>query len=176
MKINVNTIPEEGMRLDIEKNSEWFSHLVADSDAYGFNLERLDFACVVRKIGDNVYIEGSIDVKGDIPCARCLEITELSVQSPFNCTFSPTPPEWGDETELSAADLDFEYYEGEMIDLDEVVFEQVMLQIPMKPLCVEACRGLCPHCGANLNRTTCNCQTEDVDERLAVLKKLKVEH
>jgi uncharacterized protein len=82
----------------------------------------------------------------------------------------------GEEKELTAADLDFEYYEGEVIDLDEVIFEQVVLQVPMKPLCSESCRGLCPHCGVNLNKTTCNCQNEVIDERLAVLKRIKLEH
>jgi uncharacterized protein len=170
LKININTIPEEGMKLSLDRNGEWFQGLLAGADAGGFLLDRLALSCAVRKI------EGKIAAQAQIPCGRCLEMTGLSIQAPFNCTFSPAPPAMGEETELSAADLDFEYYKGEVIDLDAVVFEQVMLQIPMKPLCSESCRGLCPHCGVNLNKTACNCRSEEIDGRLAVLKQIKVEH
>jgi len=183
LKININTIPEEGMNLNFDRTGEWFRQLVntklrplAAEDAGDFLLQRLDFSCMVRKIGDNIYVEGIIKVNAEIPCGRCLEMTGLLIQAPFNYTFSPAPPKMGEDVELNAADLDFQYYEGEIIDLDEIIFEQVLLQIPMKPLCAEACRGLCPHCGANLNKTTCNCRSEARDERLAVLKQIKLEH
>ncbi len=174
MKINIHTIPEEGLKLTIDRDGEWFRKLRPEED--GFLLHRLDLDCVVRKIAANVYIEGTIEAKAEIPCSRCLEMTTLLIKSPFSTVFSPAPVEMADETELSAADLDFEYYEGETIDLDEVVFEQIMLQIPMKPLCFETCLGLCPHCGANLNHTTCNCRTEETDQRFVLLKQLKIQH
>ncbi|MHB8829585.1 MAG: YceD family protein [Syntrophales bacterium] len=176
MKININTMPEEGMSLDFDRNGEWFRQFLADEEAGGFLLHRLDFSCMVRKVGDNIYVEGGIRVKAEAPCGRCLEMTELSLQAPFNYTFSPALPAAEEDAELNAADLDFQYYEGDVIDLEEIVFEQVMLQIPMKPLCAESCRGLCPHCGVNLNRATCNCRSEVIDERLAVLKQIKLEH
>jgi uncharacterized protein len=56
-----------------------------------------------------------------------------------------------------------------------MLFEQIMLQIPMRVLCKGTCKGMCPHCGKDLNTTSCDCRTEFVDERLAVLKKLKKE-
>ena len=52
--------------------------------------------------------------------------------------------------------------------------EQVMLQIPIKVLCTDACKGLCAHCGMNLNTASCGCHTDFIDERLAVLKKLRL--
>jgi len=176
LKINVNTIPEEGLNLNFDRNGEWFRQFLASDEAGGFLLQRLDFSCRARKIGDNVYVEGTVKVQAEIPCGRCLEMTELSLQAPFKYTFSPALPAMGEETELNAADLDFQYYAGEIIDLDEIIFEQVMLLIPMKPLCAETCRGLCPHCGANLNNTTCDCRSEVRDERLAVLKKITLDH
>jgi len=174
LKININTIPEEGMKLNIDRDGEWFRKIHPDED--GFILNHLDLDCVLQKIEANVYIEGTIEAKGEIPCSRCLEMTDLLIKASFNTVFSPAPTEMADETELSAADLDFEYYEGETIDLDEVVFEQIMLQIPMKPLCSESCLGLCPHCGANLNHTTCNCRNEETEQRFALLKQLKIQH
>ena len=62
--------------------------------------------------------------------------------------------------------------DGYSLDLDELVFSDVILDLPAKHLCNENCKGLCPQCGANLNLTECSCQEEDIDPRLAVLKRL----
>jgi uncharacterized protein len=176
LKININTIPEEGMGLRFERDGEWFRQLLADADAGGFLLDRLDVFCMVRKIHENIYIEGNIEAKGEMPCSRCLEMTEVFLQAPFKYTFCPPPQRMIEEMELKIEDLDLEYYEGDLINLEQIVFEQVMLQIPMKPLCSESCKGLCPHCGANLNKTTCNCREEVFDPRMALLKQINVNH
>jgi len=78
------------------------------------------------------------------------------------------------EDELSTEDLEYGYYQDDVIDLDNLIFEQVMLQIPIKILCTDTCKGLCPHCGMNLNTASCSCHAEFIDERLAVLKKIRV--
>ena len=174
MKININTIPEEGVKLKFERDGEWFRQMLADADAGGFLLHRLDVSCMIRKIQENIYIEGNIEAKAEMPCSRCLEMTTVFLQAPFKYTFCPPPQKIKEEMELNLEDLDLEYYEGDIINLEQVVFEQVMLQIPMKPLCSESCRGLCPHCGANLNKTTCNCRDESFDQRLAVLRQINV--
>ncbi len=174
MKININTIPEEGLTLKFEGDGKWFRQLLAGGDAGGFSLEKLDVSCVVRKIRENIYIEGNIDAEGEMPCSRCLEMTEVFLKGPFKYTFRPPSQDFKEEIELSLDDLDLEYYTGDIINIDKVVFEQVMLQIPMKPLCSESCKGLCPHCGANLNKTTCNCRNETFDERLSILRQIQI--
>jgi uncharacterized protein len=69
--------------------------------------------------------------------------------------------------------LALSYYEGEEIDLTPLVHEQIILALPTRPLCGEACRGLCPRCGANLNAAPCGCPTAPpADPRLAVLHSL----
>ena len=109
------------------------------------------------------------------PVAAVWRCSRQPVAATFKCTFAPPPAESQEELELSADDLDFAYYEEDTIDLDVLVFEQVLLQIPIKPLCKDDCKGLCPHCGINLNVASCGCKSEDFDERLAVLKKFKVQ-
>jgi uncharacterized protein len=64
-------------------------------------------------------------------------------------------------------------YRDESIDLGHVVLEQFVLALPMKPLCQDECRGLCPVCGANRNREACECKQEWIDPRLAALADLK---
>ena len=76
--------------------------------------------------------------------------------------------------ELSPDDLDLDYYTGEIVDLESILREQIILMLPLKPLCDETCKGLCPHCGANLNHETCTCSTDAVDSPFARLAKLKI--
>jgi uncharacterized protein len=77
------------------------------------------------------------------------------------------------ESEVEDEDLETSYYREDQIDLNELLREQFYLALPMKPLCQEGCKGLCPHCGTNLNAGACACTVERTDPRLAVLKTLK---
>jgi uncharacterized protein len=76
------------------------------------------------------------------------------------------------EREVQDDDVETSYYRDDEVDLNELIREQFYLALPMKPLCTEECRGLCPQCGANLNTDTCDCATEWVDPRLAALKNI----
>ncbi len=80
-----------------------------------------------------------------------------------------------DEHEIQEDDLGTAFYRDETIDLGELVREQLYLALPMKPLCSDSCRGLCPHCGTNLNRGACDCRTEWRDPRFEKLRALKKE-
>jgi uncharacterized protein len=77
-----------------------------------------------------------------------------------------------EEQEIEDDDLDTAYYRDGVIDLAELVREQLYLALPMKPLCQEACRGLCSECGTNLNSGACACTHDWEDPRLAPLKAL----
>jgi uncharacterized protein len=87
---------------------------------------------------------------------------------------TPAAAETAEEKELRAEELDFVYYSDDLIDIDPLLAEQLLLQIPMKILCREDCKGLCPHCGVNMNADDCQCREKRVDVRLAVLNKLKI--
>jgi uncharacterized protein len=175
VKISVSKIPEGGMSFQFKKEGKWFRDFLPEANDSGFVPDQISVSCIVRRMKETVFIEGTIDTTIEVPCCRCLETTHLPVSSSFKYTFAPLPEHPQEELELSAEDLDFAYYEDDMIDIDSLIFEQVMLQMPIKPLCSENCKGLCPRCGINLNVTSCGCQTEVLDERLAVLKKLKVQ-
>ena len=77
-----------------------------------------------------------------------------------------------DEREIEDDDLTTAYYSDGLLDIGELLREQFQLALPMKPLCSDACRGLCAQCGANLNRTECECAPAWEDPRLAPLKSL----
>jgi uncharacterized protein len=64
-------------------------------------------------------------------------------------------------------------FDGEAIDVDEIVREQILLSVPDRALCDENCRGICLMCGTNLNAGSCECKSSEVDPRWAALKNLK---
>jgi uncharacterized protein len=175
LKITVSKIPEGGLNLQFEKDGEWFRSFLPKTEPSDFALQEIRVTCTVSRIKENVFIEGTAETVVEIPCCRCLEMTVLPVRSPFTYTFTPPPAQPQEEWELNAEDLDFACYEEDTIDMDALIFEQIMLQMPIKPLCAETCKGLCPHCGINRNMATCNCRIETIDERLAVLKQFKIQ-
>jgi uncharacterized protein len=174
LKIIVSKIPEGGMNLQFEKEWKWFQDRLPEGEKCDFVLDRIAVACEVRRMKETVFIEGSATTVVETPCSRCLATATLPVSSSFRYTFDPAPTEAPEECELSAEDLEYAYYEEDSIDLDRLIFEQTILQIPIKPLCLETCRGLCPHCGINLNVAVCHCQDRPFDERLDALKQFKV--
>ena len=100
----------------------------------------------------------------------------MPVDVPLELLFLPAGTDTSaadtDEAEIGEEDLGVSFYRDDEIDLGEVMREQFYLAVPMKPLCREDCRGLCPVCGINRNRETCSCQTDWVDPRLEPLRKL----
>jgi uncharacterized protein len=175
VKITVSKIPEGGLDLAFEKDGKWFREFLPATDPLDVSVQTIGVRCTVRRMKESVFIEGSAATTVEMPCSRCLETCRLPVSASFRYTFVPAPESHQEEQELSADDLDFAYYEEDTIDLDRLIFEQVMLQMPIKPLCRETCQGLCPRCGINLNVAGCDCRSENFDERLAVLKQFKVQ-
>jgi len=110
----------------------------------------------------------------ELPCSRCLEPLTAPVDLPFDLRYQPHTANAGEgEREIEEDDLSTAFYENDEIDLEQLMREQFYLALPMKPLCSESCRGLCPVCGTNLNRATCDCKRDWDDPRLAPLRQLK---
>jgi len=174
VKIIINNIPDEGLKISLHKEGDWFRDLLPEKEKDDFSLEKIEGFCQLKKIRDTVFIDGGIETVVSANCSRCLEPTKVPVNAKFRHTFVPEKNRQKQEDELSSEDLEYGYYEDDVIDLDALIFEQIMLQMPIKVLCTDTCKGLCPHCGTNINRTSCDCHADFVDERLAVLKKFKI--
>jgi uncharacterized protein len=117
---------------------------------------------------------GSVGTTLELPCSRCLEPFTLPVHGEFSLRYQPHSTNTGEgEREVEEDDLSTAFYENEEIDLGQLMREQFYLSLPMKPLCRDACAGLCPICGTNLNRGSCGCKRDWEDPRMAVLKSLK---
>ena len=105
-------------------------------------------------------------------CSRCLEPFQHPLHIPIEGYY-----QIGGEKTVQAADGDIISIPDadQWIDLTRTVREAIMLEIPIKPLCHEACKGLCPRCGTNLNSGTCKCMTSYRDSRWAALESLRGE-
>jgi uncharacterized protein len=129
----------------------------------------------VTKDKDQFRLVGSVKTTLELPCSRCLEPFTIPVDAAFDLRYQPRSHNAGaGEREVEEDDLSTAFYENEEIDLGQLMREQFYLAMPMKPLCQEGCRGLCPECGTNLNRGACACRHEWEDPRLAALRNLKV--
>jgi uncharacterized protein len=127
----------------------------------------------IRKDRDAYRVTGRVETRLALECGRCLEPLEIPVDSPFELRYVPEATNVGEgEREVAEDDLTTAYYRNETIDLGELMHEQFVLALPMKPLCAEACKGLCPECGTNLNMGTCECKPTWTDPRLAALEGL----
>jgi len=126
-----------------------------------------------KKIQD-IRIAGELATRLETSCARCLEPVEQEVARKFDLLYRPQGSDARAE-ELSVTDAEAEigYYQGEGVELNDVLREQVLLALPLKMLCREDCRGLCPQCGQNLNATQCSCSSEVEDPRWEALKDIK---
>lgn len=134
----------------------------------------VDLSMDVEKAGKDAFrVTGRATTRLELVCSRCVEPFEMPVEAQFELHYVPQPePSAEEEKEIAEDDLTTSFYSEGSLDVIDLLREQFQLALPMKPLCTEACRGLCPECGANLNRTTCACKPVWDDPRLAPLKGL----
>ena len=137
-------------------------------------------------------LQGRMFCRIELDCVRCLEPFPMELAEeldllylPQSANLTPAPDEGSAEedaadalAELSGRGLEREelavsFYRDERIDLSQMIVEQIVLALPMKPLCKPDCRGLCALCGANRNVASCECAPEETDPRWAPLKTLQ---
>jgi uncharacterized protein len=130
---------------------------------------------VASREGEEVRLRGKINTEVEVACDRCLAAVRLPLEVEFDTAFIPQESEAGktENVELLSADLGLAAYEGDAVDLDGLVREQIVLALPSRRLCREECRGLCPFCGADLNAGGCSCERGEIDPRWSALADLK---
>lgn len=122
----------------------------------------------------DIRLKGDLSTRLQLNCARCLEPVMQDVTRSFDLLYRPQGSDAG-HAELSVTDAEAEigYYTGKGIELDDVLREQVLLAVPLRVLCNEDCKGLCPHCGKNLNEGPCSCAAPLEDPRWEALKDIR---
>ena len=180
MRIHVADLPAEGVLIEERLDPLHLKDLAAlqENQACTFRGPLAARLRVAPGI-DMVHVEGRIEGNARMACSRCLAPAEVPLDISFKLTFARSAPGGAEDSdpegkELQTEDLGLVPFEGETIDFRDAVQEQVILAIPMQVRCREDCRGLCAGCGVNLNTETCRCARDEVDPRLAILKKLKL--
>jgi uncharacterized protein len=128
----------------------------------------------VRLSGRELFVSGQVAAGVLIECDRCLKPLEVDVNSEFSLEYiTGSEYESTKVAELGEEVMAVSVFDGESIDVDEIVREQLLLAIPTRRLCSEDCKGMCAECGADLNTVSCSCAAESIDPRWAALKNLK---
>ena len=117
--------------------------------------------------GDRMLVlSGNAKLALMIPCSRCLELVKV----PFSLTLDRAlDMNQTDEDRVKALD-EQPYLQGYNLDVDQLVRDELLLNVPMKVLCDEDCKGICNRCGANLNHETCDCDRSVPDPRMSVIQ------
>ncbi|NIR49485.1 DUF177 domain-containing protein [candidate division KSB1 bacterium] len=163
MKINIQNL----------KNGEYFFEFRSDSTGLGleeheiFNYD-IFIKSKVNKRDKNIVVSTQVGAKVDYLCDSCLTAFTDTIEEQFEVLFT-TDRAFADTDEDLVRLIDARTRE---IDLKTGVRDGLLLSIPMKVTCSENCKGLCSHCGANLNETSCECKHETIDPRWEKLRKL----
>lgn len=163
MKIVIPDIPEEGLVAELEEKISIEGFLVSSP---------VKAQLTVSKTAHEVMVTGSLAVELEMECSRCLKGVRQTQELPVNVVYHPAEEIGSDKHGLHDDEMDMGFYTGEVLDLEELINEQILLSLQMKPLCNEDCKGICPKCGIDLNTGTCTCVHKETDPRLEVLKKL----
>ncbi|MDO8721310.1 MAG: DUF177 domain-containing protein [Syntrophales bacterium] len=174
MKINVLNIPDEGLNIRFALAEDAFCGLLPEKGKLDFFFRQVDVSGFIRKVRDSIFFEGNLETVLETQCCRCLEEAYLPLKAEFSHALLPEDGTVEEEIELKTEDLEVGYYSGEVIDLVPIILEQILLHVPIKILCDESCKGLCSHCGINLNMASCDCRSGFIDGRLSALKRFKV--
>ncbi len=129
-------------------------------------LEKSDAHIVVKHVKEReLTITGECELVLEIPCDRCLE----PVANRFQLDFSKNVDLDEDDEQIDELD-EKNYIDGYNLDVDKLLYNEILIGWPMKILCSETCKGICNTCGQNLNKGTCNCEDTSLDPRMSVIR------
>jgi len=159
LQVAIKAIGESGLERTIDLGPEWFSRCREEDPQLEFSGGAVNGSVRLEKHGRDILVRGRVQGHLQLACSRCLEDFDAPVEGDFDLLLVPRPGQVsGEVEELSAADLDVDYYAREVLDLEAIIREQIILLVPLKPLCREDCQGICPRCGAVLNLEACTCK------------------
>lgn len=177
MEISVSAIPAEGREVRVNQEEVWVQHLIEEKLTPNIRSGLvLSGKIKLFKVQNNVSIHGKLQIAYPAECDACTEsyiqeqeIPIVRFMSPgFEINHDAAPH----ERELNEDDLEYSSYSGDEIDVDDLITEEIHLALPLHYRCKEECRGLCPHCGQNLNQAQCQCQLHNELSPFAALKSL----
>ena len=176
--IKVDTIPADGLSIDFLLEHTWLKEISKERSLGFVPSGPLEVRGELTKTGPGILFRGKVKGKLRLQCGRCLEpylkTLELPVGSEWRLIASPSrSSEKGSAFQIE--DLETGLIKEGVLDLSERILEEVILTIPIQPLCRESCLGLCPICGENRNTNPCQCKSKEETGPFSVLINFKVE-
>jgi len=177
MKLLIKDITPEGTDIEFEHGEDFLEKISPQREGLWFHLaEPVRGSFHATRTGLDLILFGRIAGRVQLTCRRCLEDFSYEFSRDFHLDLLPEI-EVRDRTgdiQLKKEELEQGYYQGDYLDLDQILLEQIVLSVPENPICREECVGLCPVCGVNRNLRECQCSPAEVSgSPFAVLKKLK---
>jgi uncharacterized protein len=177
--IKIDTIPADGLSIDFRLEPAWLKEIAQERPLGFVPSGPMEVQGELKKTGQGILFRGKISGKIRLQCSRCLDSFLKTLEEPVGLEWrvvsSPSnSSDKGKETSLQIEDLETGLIQDGFLDLSENILEEVILAIPIQPLCRESCLGLCPVCGENKNTNLCHCKAKDESGPFSVLKKLKV--
>ena len=171
MRVRVTDIDESGLHIVTHESPTWLVNVpeIIDGEESTHLTSRFDIDLWLNKVLKEVTVSGSVGFSIESPCSRCLKTVKLDLRPEVNLVLTPRDTAEGEDDDLNHAT-----YVGEEVDIGDFLREQVAMSLPLKVVCSESCKGLCPDCGVNLNEKQCGCAGQKVDPRLEVLKNFKI--
>ncbi len=126
-------------------------------------ISEFDITGEVSKRGSVMEIDFTIKGEIEYACARCLDPVSQIFEKEVHKTVIRTAP-------TDSEDEDWYLSEDHLLNLDQVVVDEIVMDLPYQVVCSNECKGLCANCGVNLNHETCSCNSEKIDPRLEILK------
>lgn len=165
--IRVDEIPPEGICVNFSEVSGLSKELKVITPFSGY--------LKLKKRGIEVWVEGSLKGSLELICDLCLEAFEFKIEENFQITLIPKESlNFAEERELSAKELELSFYENSYIDYLKILEEEIFLNLPFRNQCKEDCKGICPSCGTNLNKASCDCSKPKRQSPFAVLKTINL--
>ena len=127
----------------------------------------------LHRTNQGIFADGTVHVPVQLECARCLKSIQQTITFPLREQYYPTiDVNTGVPLTPSDDELAFPNDHNHLLDLREAIRQNLVVALPMTPLCDEACKGLCPQCGHDLNEGPCDCQPDTTDDRFSPLRQL----
>jgi uncharacterized protein len=166
------------MKIQIAGLSEGVHHFSFREPVADVNLGKefggeVEVEVMLEKSGKQLFVDADVRANGMFSCDRCTSPFSLALRAPYQMYYvwNSQDAELPDPSQVQVIPPGLP-----TIDLAEDVRQTVLLAVPLKLLCKDECRGLCPRCGADLNKESCSCPPEAVDARWASLRELGRKH
>jgi len=175
MRVRIDEIPESGRTLRFHWDEDRLRQFVPPGDPFNLKLlHPVNVLLFLNRNPDHIRITGKITGRLEVQCHRCLRPFALPLDEPVDIFLVSNDRMPRDEEKvLEPEELLYEFFDGEVIEVDRLVAEQIFLALPVKVLCSEACKGICPGCGANLNEEACRCSNADRQSPFSKLKLIR---